>query len=241
MQRKKLLTIQHASVNPPGLLGDILTKHDLDYDVVHAEGEEMPTDAAGYDATIIFGGLEHVYDELKQPFITREKRLVASVLERKLPFLGICFGCQLLASALGAEVYKCTPSLGFVRIDLTEDGQRDPFYHGFADYQQAFQWHDDDFDLPAGAVLLATAHGRESQAFRWGENAYGVLYHIELTAAMLQNWLEDPDSRKEFIERTGIETYNKTDREYDQLYPAYHDHASKVIENFLRLARLIPA
>jgi GMP synthase (glutamine-hydrolysing) len=239
-EMKRVLAIQHASVNPPGLLGDILTKHDIACDVIQAEEGKLPSDTTPYHAVVIFGGLEHVYDEPYMPHIKQEKRLIQHALGQKLPFLGICFGCQLLASTLGANVYPTSPGrLGFVRAELTKDGQQDPFYQGLPGYQQAFQWHDDLIDLPERAQLLSVANGNEVQAFRAGESAYGVLYHIELTKEMLQNWLFDPSSKKEFIEKSSMENYQKTEQEYQELYPLYHEHASKLIENFLRISSLI--
>lgn len=236
---KRVLAIQHASVNPPGLLGDILTKHTIACDVIQAEEGKFPSDTTPYQAVVIFGGLEHVYDEPHLPHITQEKRLIQHVLEQKLPFLGICFGCQLLASLLQAKVYPCSPArLGFVRAELTQEGQKDPLYQGLPGYQQAFQWHDDLVDLPHRAQLLSVANEGEVQAFRVGENAYGILYHIELTEDMLQNWLLDPPSKQEFIEKSSLDNYQKTVQDYQQLYPSYHEHASRLIENFLRISGL---
>lgn len=237
---KKVLALQHASVNPPGLLGNILARHDILCDVVPADQGQIPSDLADYQAVVIFGGQEHVYDEPSRPYITQEKRLIQQVMEQKLPFLGICFGCQQLAATLQAHVYHCSPSrLGFVPIELTKEGKKDPLFQGLPGYQQAFQWHDDLVNLPDGTPLLALANGGEVQAFRAGENAYGILYHIELTEEMLQNWLFDPSSKKEFIEKSSQENYQKAEQEYQKLYPLYREHASMLIENFLRISNLL--
>jgi GMP synthase (glutamine-hydrolysing) len=236
----RVLTIQHASINPPGLLGDILDAHHISYDVLQAENEKIPSNLTGYHALVIFGGLEHVYDEPQKPHISQEKQLIQHALSHDIPFLGICFGCQLLASALGANVYPCSPArLGFLRILLTDAGRVDSLYQGLPDNQQAFQWHDDLFDLPDNAILLANNDQHEPQSFRYGKNAYGAIYHLELTSSMLQNWLEDPASQKEFISKAGKEDYKKTDQERDELYPIYREHTSHVINNFLRLSGLL--
>lgn len=235
---KKMLAVQHASVSPPGLLGNILEKHNIESEVVHAEQNEVPTDPTAYGAIIIFGGQEHVYDEPQPPHIAQEKQLIQSALDNNIPFLGICFGCQLLAATLGARVYPTSPArLGFVLIELTNAGRKDPLFQWLPGYQQAFQWHDDLFELPEGTQLLALTHEGEVQAFRAGKNAYGVLYHIELTEEMLHNWLFEASSKKEFIEKTTPDHYREAVAQKG-LYPLYHEHASIVIENFLQICHV---
>jgi GMP synthase-like glutamine amidotransferase len=238
---KKVLILQHASVNPPGVFGNMLERYHIPYDVLQAAQDSLPADLTDYRALVILGGQERVADEPERPYMTQEKRLIAYALKHQLPFLGICFGCQLLASTLHAEVTRCSPSrLGFVPITLTEAGRRDPLYQGLPDQQQAVQWHDDLVSLPKGAELLAIANGEEVQAFRVDKNVYGILYHIELTKDMLHDWLFDPGSKEEFIKKSSLEHYQKTSREYESFYPRYHEQTSTLIENFLSLNQLLP-
>ena len=129
----------------------------------------MPDNLEGYDALIITGGHGHIYDEEQHPHLKQEKRLTQLALKKHVPFLGVCLGCQLLASVLGATVKPYSPlRVGFISVQLTDEGQFDPFYHGLHKEHFAFQWHDDLIELPSESVLLATTPEQEIMAFRYG-------------------------------------------------------------------------
>ena len=152
----------------------------------------------------------------------------------------MCLGGQLLAHAFQAEVKKLPKAhIGFLRINFTPEGRKDSLYQGFEGYQQAFQWHEDGFLLPEGAVSLAYHTQGFNQAFRYGERAYGLQYHCELTEDLLDLWLHEPALKKEFIESYGIEAYEKTERDAVDLFPMYAQHSTRMLENFFRLSEVI--
>ncbi len=103
----------------------------------------------------------------------------------------------------------------------------------------AFQWHEDCFLLPEGAISLAHHTGGFNQAFRYGERADGQQYHCELTEHLLDLWLHEPDMKKEFIEIYGLEAYEKTERDAVDLFPIYARHAPMMLKNFFRLSEVI--
>lgn len=80
--------------------------------------------------------------------------------------------------------------IGYYNVDLTEEGRNDPIFRGFTSPIKVLQWHGDAFDLPEGATLLATSQTCTNQAFRFGNNAYGMLFHNEFTPEMIQNQIE---------------------------------------------------
>lgn len=222
-----------------GYVGEILQEHTLSSDVVKVWEEPLP-DFSPYGAIIAFGGVQHVYEEEKYPYFAAEKVMLRQVIEQDVPFLGICLGGQLLASVLGATVQRHTlTEFGFYEIALTEEGKKDPLYQGLPDYEKVFHWHEDTFDLPQGAVLIATNENTRNQAFRYGPRAYGLQYHIELVPAMLDDWLRHSGSERDIIDTVGIGTYNALTLERPIHFPVYHAHTRIVLENFLRISGLI--
>jgi GMP synthase (glutamine-hydrolysing) len=105
---------------------------------------------------VVLGGAAHVYDKHRYPYIIHEESYIHQAIKQGIPYLGMCLGGQLLANVFQAEVKKLPKvHIGFLVIHFTEEGSKDPLYKGLAGYQQAFQWHEDCFQLPEGAVELA--------------------------------------------------------------------------------------
>jgi GMP synthase-like glutamine amidotransferase len=132
-------------------------------------------------------------DDEALPWLTDEKRLVAAAVEAGRPFWGVCLGVQLLAASLGARVYAgAAPEVGILPVEITEEGHDDPVFGALPDEMLTLQWHGDTFDLPKGAVRLAGSPAYPNQAFRVGR-AYGVQFHLEVSAAMAREWAEVPE------------------------------------------------
>src|SRR5256884_4367538 len=154
---KRVLALQQYWDDPAGYLGEILQEHGIEYEVVKVDEAPLP-DPSGYDAIFALGGPQHANADDKYPYLAQEKKLLRKVVEQDIPYLGICLGGQLLASALGAPVTRhLMTEIGFYEIELTEEGKRDPLFQGFAGSQLVWHWHEDIFDLPRGAVRLATS------------------------------------------------------------------------------------
>jgi len=236
---KRVLILQHEEDNPKGYVGEILQEHNVPSDVVNVWEEALP-DFSPYGAIIAFGGIQHAYEEEIYPYFTEEKVMLSQIVEQDIPFLGICLGGQLLAGALGAAVKLHTlKEVGFYDIALTEEGRKDALYQGLPGYQKVFHWHEDTFDLPQGAVLLATNEGTPHQAFRYGRRAYGLQYHIEVDPTMLDSWLRHSGTEHDIIDMVGIVAYNAITLERPIHFPVYHAHTRIVLKNFLTISGLI--
>jgi GMP synthase (glutamine-hydrolysing) len=189
----ELLVLQHIACEPPGVYEDVLLErgariHRVELD----EGEPLP-ERRGFDAVIAMGGPMSVNDEDEHPWLRDEKRFVAETVRSGTPFWGVCLGVQLLASSLGARVYRGDePEVGLLPVEITPDGRADPVFAGVPDGLVTLQWHGDTFDLPDGAVRLAGSPAYPNQAFRV-LRAYGVQFHLEVTPAMAREWAAVPE------------------------------------------------
>ena len=233
----RVLVLQHFRENPPGRVADILNEYKIPFDTIQVGYDHFP-DPTDYDAIIVLGGTQHLYNKDKYPI--HEEIYLHQAIKQRIPYLGMCLGGQLLANAFQAPIRRLPKEeVGFLQIHFTEQGSTDPLYHSLPGYQQAFQWHEDCFDLPNGAVSLAHQEGGANQAFRYLDHAYGLQYHIELTEDMLHTWLYDPTLKQEFIQAYGNITYEKVIQEATQLYPLYNQHSRTLLENFLKISTLI--
>ena len=189
----KALVLQHIACEPPGVFEDVLSERGAELHRVELdEGEPLP-DWRGFDAIVAMGGPMSANDDVDLPWLTEEKRLIADAVQAGTPYWGVCLGVQLLAASLGARVYPGpTPEVGLLPVTLTSEGHNDPVFGGVSEELVTLQWHGDTFDLPTGAVRLASSPAYENQAFRF-ERAYGVQFHLEVSAEMAREWAEVPE------------------------------------------------
>lgn len=236
---KRVLALLHIWDDPAGYVGELLEEHGIAFDIVKVEAEPIP-DFTQYDAIVVFGGPQNANEDDKYPYFVPEKVMIRKAVEQEIPFLGICLGGQLLATVLGGEVKRHTlTEIGFSNVRFTEEGKSDPLYARLPGYQTVYQWHEDIFEIPPGAVRLATSEKTENQAFRYGRNAYGLQYHIELTPEMLNTWLHEPSLKNGLINVIGSDEYDRIEHEPAAFYSVYRSHTCVMFENFLRVARLI--
>lgn len=141
------------------------------------------------DLLIIMGGMMGAYEEEAYPWLVTEKRLIREAIYGGKRVLGICLGAQLIASALGAEVYRNSHAeIGFHEVvPVPENGF--PFTL-LPEPACVFQWHSDTFDLPAGACLAATSGNVINQAFTYGNNTIAIQFHPEMDEAIIEGLLQ---------------------------------------------------
>lgn len=238
-EKKRVLILQHILENPAGRVGDILDEYEVSYHLIHVGEDHLP-DPGRYQALVVLGGSQHVYDKHRYPYTVHEKAYLQQAIKQGIPYLGMFLGGQLLANTFQAQVKKLPKvHIGFLQIHFTESGKKDPLYKHLPGHQQAFQWHEDCFLLPSSAVSLAHLTDGFNQAFRYGQHAYGLQYHVELTEDILDTWLHDASMKKEFIYTYGSEAYEKTEREAVELFPTYARDSSIMLKNFFKLSELI--
>ena len=184
---RKIVTLIHKETTIPGVVGEKLIEMGDELDIrAPIYGDVLPQRFDEYAAALVFGGPMSVNDD--EPYLHKEAAWVRQVLEAELPYLGICLGAQLLAKVLGAKVGPHTNALeeiGYYPIYAAAEGKA-----LFPEVLRAYQWHKEGFELPKGAVLLAQGQDFPNQAFRWGERAFGLQFHPEMTASMVEFWTE---------------------------------------------------
>jgi GMP synthase (glutamine-hydrolysing) len=190
---RRVLVLQHAASETPGTIEDALKSAGLAFDYVRAfEGQQVPLSAAAWSALIVMGGPMGVYETRRYPFLLQETKLIESFLRAQLPVLGVCLGSQLIAASLGANVRKGSrKEIGWHPIELSEKAGNDPLWSGQPSRFVGYHWHGDIFDLPAGAVSLASSHITPVQAYRYGDRAYGLLFHMEVTENQIRGMLNE--------------------------------------------------
>ncbi|MEL7071076.1 MAG: gamma-glutamyl-gamma-aminobutyrate hydrolase family protein [Cyanobacteria bacterium J06581_3] len=181
----KIITLIHKDTTIPGVVGQKLEAMGYQLDIrAPIFGDALPERLSEYAAALVFGGPMSVNDD--EPYLQKELMWIRQVLEAQMPYLGICLGAQLLAKALDAKVdthVDGVEEIGYYPIYATALGA-----DTFPEKLMAYQWHSQGFELPEGAVLLATGTDFPNQAFRWGDRAYGLQFHPEMTADMVDFW-----------------------------------------------------
>src|SRR5262245_48202866 len=229
----RALVLQHVAVEGPGTLAPYLEARGWKLETValHA-GARPPEDAQGYQAIIVMGGPMGVYDEAEYPFLRDEHHFLRRAIAQGVPLLGICLGSQLLAKALGARVYRNPQKeIGWYTVDLTPAGAADPLFAGLTTPVPVFQWHGDAFDLPVGATSLASSPLCTHQAFRYGDRVYGLLFHLELTPAVIDSWIAA--FHDELVSVQGIIDPERIVAEMPRRYVEYQQVGSRVFANLV--------
>lgn len=190
----RVAVVNHNRELGLGRLQPHLTGHDVVE--VWASDADFPDDV---DSVVVMGGFMSAYDVAEHPWLEDEKRWMAKQVEAGVPVLGICLGAQLLADCLGGRAYLApVPEVGVVEIELTPEGERHPVVSHIG--EAAFFAHEDTFDPPPGAVMLARTEAYPT-AFELG-SALAIQCHPEVPAADAVVWAEDP--RFDMLERAGV-------------------------------------
>ena len=159
------------------------------------EGESIPP-LSGYDAVVSMGGPMDVWQEDEHPWLVREKEAIYDAVRvRKMPFLGVCLGHQLLAEALGGAVGKAqSPEVGMLDVELTADGQIHPLTRLLPGSFKTLQWHGAEVSsVPDDATVLMFSSLCAVQSFAVGDTALGIQFHVETGPHTIDEWNAVPE------------------------------------------------
>ena len=194
----RLLVFQHVAYEILGTLDPLLRKSGCRIKYVNfGRNPDTKPKVENYDGLIILGGPMNVDEVDRYPNMLTEMDCINTAIENDIPVLGICLGAQLIAKALGAEVYRNPKiEIGWYDVTPTRAGKRDNLLSNFGGTQKIFQWHGDTFDLPEGAVHLASSRYCKNQAFRYRDNVYAFQFHLEVEKKLIERWLRVPENKK---------------------------------------------
>ncbi len=188
-----VLLVENSKSEGSGYLGDLLKNDGFEITLVNAKHEQLPK--KDFALVVILGAPESANDDL--PYLQAEQQLIKNCVEKNIPVLGICLGSQLIAKTFGAKVYRGPrKETGFYNDLKIYNNSR--FFSGFKNPFTVFHWHGDAFDLPEGAVRLASSEHYLNQAFRY-KSAVGIQFHLEVNEEMVNLWLDKTEEKLEKI------------------------------------------
>jgi GMP synthase-like glutamine amidotransferase len=237
-----LQVLQQVAMEGPARIADVARSMGFDV-VVHPlfDGAPVPATIAEGDVLVVMGGSMGVGDlgDARWPFLAAEAALLARVLPEGRPVIGVCLGSQLMAHALGARVYPCMVGdppvrhreVGWGAITFATTPAKEPVLAGLDESEVVLHWHGDTFDLPAGAVRLASTLACENQMFRYGARAFALQFHVEIEAVDIARWVEED---ADFVRaangpRGGARILADTER----LMPRHRQVGDRLIRNVL--------
>ncbi len=237
---RRVIVFKHIAGEVLGTLNPLLKEQKLNIRYVNFERYPAADPALDkYHGLVVFGGWMGVYEADQYKHLKVEMRLIEQALKRDIPVLGICLGSQILAHVLGANVRKhhCK-EVGWHDLHLTSQGAVDPLLSHFRPVEKVFQMHGDTFDIPSGAEHLASSENCAGQAFRYGDKAYGLQFHLEVDRAMIERFLKVPSNREEVEAFAGKEAISKLEADTDHYLDRSVDLSR---ESFLKFVRLFGA
>ncbi len=194
MQRIHIL--QHIHYEQPAVIESYFRNSNSILTFTHLDKNERLPALSGFDWLIIMGGHMSVKDEQAFPWLRDEKDFIKKTIAAGKPVLGICLGAQLIAASLGAAVYKNNqPEIGWYPVYRQNDAQDSAIGKLFPLETEVFHWHGDTFDLPPGAILLASSAVCRNQAFSIDDRIVGLQFHLEVTEEAARSFIEHTSDR----------------------------------------------
>ena len=202
---KRIACFLHVPYEGPGVIADWVWKNDHSLHYTRLYKKDALPDASSLDMLIVMGGPMNVFDFHMHSWMEDEIEWVKQFITSGKPVLGICLGAQIIASALGEEVYpgphkeigwhnlQFLPSLGEFRICKDLPVAR-----------KVFHWHGDTFDIPEGATRIASSQAFPNQGFIHGNKVVALQFHLEVNPELVRNLVDN--CRDDLEDGTHIQT-----------------------------------
>ncbi len=234
---RQILIIKNTPRENPGLIEIVLRQHNLSYQIIDFDHTSIINPIDDYAALIVLGGPESAND--LTPKMLSELTLIKKFIQNKIPYLGICLGLQTFVKAMGGIVKKCsTGETGFrdlngklFQIKLTNEGRADNLFNNLSDTFIVFQLHGETVQITPDMTLLATGDNCRNQIVKYGETAYGIQSHFELSNELLDSWINE-DQELQKVDANILRS------DFESLKYDYQNTGYQLFTNFLIIAGL---
>jgi GMP synthase-like glutamine amidotransferase len=196
---KPVIVVQHLEPEGPYEIASRFVQAGHDVRIVRTDrGDRVPQDVSEMSALVVMGGPMSATSDDGFPTRQAELALLHRALDARLPVLAVCLGGQMLAEAAGGEVHRGDGAeIGWAPVELTDDALMDPLFGGLPTRFEVLHWHEETFRLPPDAVHLARSDRYEQQAFRVGDRAWGLQFHVEIDLVAVEAFVGSfPDDAK---------------------------------------------
>ncbi|MDE2446149.1 MAG: type 1 glutamine amidotransferase [Alphaproteobacteria bacterium] len=239
---KRALVLQHMDHDHPGRFLDYFAEDNIVPDLVRVfDGQAIPS-LANYDLMFVLGGAQDTWQEDQFPYLAEEKAAIREwVWERAKPYLGVCLGHQLLATALGGEVAPADKQeVGVFDVALNEDGRKHPFFANLPEKQTVMQWHHAEVKrAPQGATVLAASPLAAVQVLAIDTHALSTQFHHEFSPQTVATWASLPSYRAVLERELGKGGYEKLRDQCYPLMPQMERNTRAIYENFKKASGLV--
>jgi GMP synthase-like glutamine amidotransferase len=234
-----ILVLQHTRADTPGIFEKYLQRDGHPCDIVTVAGGADLPNLDGYDGLWVMGGPMDVWEDDKHPWLTGEANLIRhAVKDRKMPYLGIGLGHQLLARALDGVVDIATaPEVGVMEVELTRPGARAPIFEGLPPRFEVLQWHGAAVQsTPPMAEILAQSPACMNQAMQWGDRACSMQFHPEVEPGLITRRTGHPDHAATLQNALGPDAAGAMETACAEKMAEFNDRADRLYRNWMRSA-----
>jgi GMP synthase-like glutamine amidotransferase len=238
---RRLVVLQHAPHEGPSRVRSAFERAGFTTEIKRLHlGVPVPETTDGMDALVVLGGSMGVGDagDPRYPFLGPEIALLERAITSDFPTLGVCLGSQLMASAAGARVYPnrrgnaLVREVGWGAVHFTASAAEEPVLEGLDAAEMMLHWHGDTFDLPTGAVLLASTLHCPNQMFRLGKRSFGLQFHPEVDEDDIAMWIrEDAEYIQGALGADGAERIAADTKRY---MPRFRERGDRMLDQLVR-------
>ena len=238
---KKIIILQHISIEDPGYLKDLMIKDNFDLTTIELdEGEKIPENLDQFDAMFCMGGPMDTWMEKDFPWLIDEKKRIKEfVVDLKKPYLGFCLGCQLLGEVVGGKVVKSNkPEIGILDINFLENKNNDKLFSKFPNTIKSLQWHSyevQNLENIKNITLIASSPDTKYQIFKFHEHAYGIQFHIEIKKTTVSEWGCVPEYKSALEKELGDGALDKFDQDAKAQMSSMNQYSTILYNNFKNL------